>query len=201
MNRRSEAGKKGYEKTQDQLNQHRQKQHNDALAAYFSNPKNCLFCGKDIPYESRANKFCNQSCSASYNNQGVTRHIRRSRYCSCGNPKVLQNKYCADCIEKHVYNKVTSLEHAKNDKIRKRIILEQRGNRCEVCGLDTWLGKPIPIELDHIDGDADNNSETNLRLICPNCHAQTATYKGANAGRNSSRQKMRRKRYADGLTY
>jgi hypothetical protein len=63
------------------------------------------------------------------------------------------------------------------------------------------MGKPIPIELDHIDGNSDNNSAENLRLICPNCHAQTETYKVANKGKNSQRQAMRRNRYANGQTY
>lgn len=41
----------------------------------------------------------------------------------------------------------------------------------------------IPLEIDHIDGNSENNSEENLRLICPNCHSLTATYKGANRGK------------------
>lgn len=54
---------------------------------------------------------------------------------------------------------------------------------------------PIPIELDHIDGNPENNKSDNLRLICPNCHAQTPTYKGRNIGkvRNSKRQKIMEK--------
>jgi predicted HNH restriction endonuclease len=70
-----------------------------------------------------------------------------------------------------------------------------------VCGLSEWMDKRIPLEIDHIDGNSDNNVEQNLRLICPNCHAQTETYKGANAGKGSSRQAMRRKRYAEGKTW
>lgn len=49
----------------------------------------------------------------------------------------------------------------------------------------------IPLELDHIDGDHENNVEGNLRLICPNCHAQTPTYKNKNKGRG--RESRRRK--------
>ncbi len=198
---RSEAGKKGYEKTKHILQQQREAKSRETRENYEDHPKFCLFCGEKIPYEQRVGKFCNQSCSAKFNNRGVTRHIKGTKVCSCGNPKKVTNKYCAECAENHVYSKVTSLPNAKNDKIRKRILLEQRGHQCEVCGFGEWNGKPIPIELDHMDGDADNNTEGNLRLICPNCHAQTETYKGANAGKNSSRQQMRRKRYANGQTY
>ncbi len=198
---KSEAGRLGYEKTKQQLEAHHTKQSRDARQRYAENPKYCLECEQLLPYEKRYNKFCNASCAASYNNRGVTRHIKGSKVCACGNVKKSQNQYCSDCIEKRVYSRVYDLKDAKNDKIRKRILLENRPHQCEVCGLRDWRSDPIPLELDHIDGNADNNQEHNLRLICPNCHAQTATYKGANVGKNSSRQKMRRKRYASGQTY
>jgi hypothetical protein len=51
---------------------------------------------------------------------------------------------------------------------------------CSVCALSEWLSKPIPLELDHIDGDRENNSLENLQLLCPNCHAMTPTYRGRN---------------------
>ncbi len=38
------------------------------------------------------------------------------------------------------------------------------------------------LEIDHIDGNSDNNSEENLRLVCPNCHSLTSTYCGTNRG-------------------
>lgn len=52
-----------------------------------------------------------------------------------------------------------------------------------------WMGRKnpytntIPLEIDHINGDSEDNSEENLRLICPNCHSLTATYRGANRGK------------------
>ena len=51
----------------------------------------------------------------------------------------------------------TELDEAKSDKTRKAIIIKQRGSRCEVCGISDWMNKPITLELDHIDGNADNN--------------------------------------------
>lgn len=54
---------------------------------------------------------------------------------------------------------------------------------CARCDGTTWLDGPIPLQLDHVDGDRTNNELRNLRLLCPNCHALTDTYCGRNIGR------------------
>ncbi len=54
-------------------------------------------------------------------------------------------------------------------------------NMCKCCGLEnSWNGKKIELELDHIDGDSKNHNLKNLRLLCPNCHSQTETFRSKN---------------------
>ena len=52
-------------------------------------------------------------------------------------------------------------------------------NQCSECGaLPIWRDKPLTLQLDHINGDPFDNRLANLRILCPNCHAQTETFKG-----------------------
>jgi hypothetical protein len=53
-------------------------------------------------------------------------------------------------------------------------------DRCAVCGLTEWRGAPIPLELHHVNGDGADNRLENLTILCPNCHAQTASWGGRN---------------------
>lgn len=73
----------------------------------------------------------------------------------------------------------------------KQALLLERGHRCECCKHTDWLGKPITLELEHTDGDRKNNTKENLKLLCPNCHSQTPTWKGRN------RKEWSTKRYSD----
>jgi Zn finger protein HypA/HybF involved in hydrogenase expression len=69
----------------------------------------------------------------------------------------------------------------------KRYLREQRGSACSVCGWDDRhpLDEAILTEFDHIDGDASNNKIGNLRVLCPNCHSKTSTFRARNS--NSKR--------------
>lgn len=67
-----------------------------------------------------------------------------------------------------------------SSKLKKKLLKEGiKQNKCEICGIDSWLGKPITLQLHHINGDHNDNSLENLQLLCPNCHSQTDNFCGS----------------------
>lgn len=82
-------------------------------------------------------------------------------------------------------------------KNAKRYLLEVYGTTCLVCGLKEWNGEQMPVTIDHMNGNYQDHRIINVRLICPNCDAQTATYKGKNKGKG---RHSRRERYRKGLS-
>lgn len=109
--------------------------------------------------------------------------------------KVIQNrnKYCSiKCQKEYEYNEYIN-KWKKGEKFGcrgdyqisihiKRYLFNKYQNKCTRCGWgekNKYTGN-IPLEVEHIDGNYQNNNEDNLILLCPNCHSLTSTYKGAN---------------------
>ena len=109
---------------------------------------------------------------------------RRAKLLGCYNP----NQGGKGTVKKHNGNKIPIDEiltgkhpHYQTNKLRKRLIKEGiKDEKCEVCGITDWNGMKLSFELDHINGDRTNHKLDNLRIICPNCHSQTHTYRGKN---------------------
>lgn len=83
-------------------------------------------------------------------------------------------------VENSTYQNITRL---KQRLVREKIF----EYKCVECGNEgEWLGKPITLQLDHINGVNNDNRIENLRFLCPNCHSQTDTH-GAKNLKNKNR--------------
>ncbi len=80
-------------------------------------------------------------------------------------------------IKNSTYVNNTSLKN----RLLKEKILEYK---CNICGIYEWNNKKLSLQLDHINGINNDNTVTNLRLLCPNCHSQTSTFAGRNIKKN-----------------
>ena len=78
-------------------------------------------------------------------------------------------------------------------KLREKLLKKGvKEHKCEnpECGLSEWHGKPIPLQLHHINGDRTDNRLENLQLLCPNCHAMTDNYCGKNTRKETNKCKI-----------
>lgn len=79
---------------------------------------------------------------------------------------------------------VENSTYSATNKLKLRLLKEGYFERkCYCCGGTTWMGDPIPLELEHKNGNKFDNRIENLTLLCPNCHALTPTYRGRNIGK------------------
>lgn len=174
---------------------HRDRVKEKARTKYNTSPKRCPQCNGTIPYEKRfTNKFCNSSCSGSYSNR--RRQLKPKNQCTdCAQPTHGANKYCNDCISENAHaHRINDPTKHRCDGSRRAHLLRTRPYQCSVCFLTEWMNQPIPLQMDHTDGNPENNEESNLRLLCPNCHALTPTYMGKNKGRGRSKRRELRLR-------
>lgn len=86
---------------------------------------------------------------------------------------------------------VENSTYANITRLKGRLIKEGRLEySCACCGISDWMGKPLSLQLDHINGKNNDHRIENLRFLCPNCHSQTDTYAGKNKGKSFSGQDL-----------
>lgn len=128
---------------------------------------NCLHCGKENRWGySKTNKFCDNICQGQYKWIHTTIPRIEAGECTVNSGPVL-----------------------------KKYLIENYGEKCFECGqLPSHNKKPLVLQLDHIDGNSDNNYPSNIRLLCPNCHSQTDNF-GSKGKGNRYKKITKRNQY------
>ncbi len=171
--------------------------------------KECLNCSKYFDcLTSEKRKFCSKSCSVTYtniekgkdsinkNNVIEIQGILYKKCINCGvnfeikrKDTLKLQKYCSsECHKgfnkKERYKKIEDGCTSMCEGTYKKYLIDKYGEKCMKCGwceIHPTTGK-IPIQLEHIDGNYQNNSIDNLKLLCPNCHSLTSTFGSLNKG-------------------
>lgn len=183
--------------------------------------KSCLCCNNSFNYKKEpkgGRKFCSLKCSSLYNQCKISKdgvYIKKTgdnknclhclKTLNFNNKTKRQSKFCdnlcqANFRKSEIFKKIESGDLTLNTKQYKNYLIHKHGEKCMECG---WCEKniysnKIPIEIEHIDGNSENNELKNLKLLCPNCHSLTPTYKALNVG--NGRHK-RRERYKKGKSF
>ena len=130
----------------------------------------CLYCNTKL--SKTAHKYCNIICKFNYEN--------------------------AEIIKQWLAGKITGHVKGGSYKLRRPIkhwLFDRANHKCEECGnndVNPYTNNSI-LQVDHTDGDASNSIPSNLKVLCPNCHAKTKTF--GNIGGTKSARFMYKQKY------
>ena len=156
--------------------------------------KRCAVCDSSfwVPRHRQEQRTCSRQCN------GILRRDRTTFKCAtCGKTFELSrhkasvaksgvhfcSRPCKDVGQRLEGVKAVHPAHYGSGRARREIYVRRRGRKCENCQGTEWLGHPMPLELHHVDGDTKNDSDNNLKLLCPNCHALTPNFRGRRKGK------------------
>ena len=145
---------------------------------------------------NQKNQILNKDCRNCF--KSYKPHVKTSLYCSSKCQHEYQYKQYINRWLSGKENGAKGWNQVSNH-IR-RWLFEKHQEKCSQCGWNTKhpVDEKCPLEVDHIDGNYHNNRPENLRLLCPNCHSLTPTYKARNHGNG---RHARRERYKRGQSY
>lgn len=124
------------------------------------------------------------------------RHNENCLNCNTSLVGLCGSKFCSNTCQGE-YQRQDSIRRIElgekvSHHVLKSYLLEKFKHICQDCGTgNIWNNKPLTLQIDHVDGNSDNNKLDNLTVLCPNCHTQTSTWCARNI-KNTKRSKYAR---------
>jgi len=131
----------------------------------------CKNCGEEFERRKGYSNFCKATCKGT--NKGI--QVNWALINSKKEKLLKHTQTCNDKAEKSFFQG----DKLNIDTIRK-LLMRKVNYTCEYCKGAMWMGKKIPLEIHHVDGNNKNNKHENLHIICPNCHSQTDNFRAKN---------------------
>ena len=162
--------------------------------------KICKKCGTEFTQGNGLLNFCSQKCTKGREQTPEMSQKKREKTLIHWEPDGKFRKYDWDTLNKGATKIKKSLERwyvkadirVQNgeplcDETTKKYLIEKHGHECWECGVTEWRGEKLHLEMDHIDGNNKNNDIGNIRILCPNCHSITPTWRYKN-NKNNKKQ-------------
>jgi hypothetical protein len=158
--------------------------------------KLCKKCGSEFTPEKGLLNFCSMKCTKGREQTPEMSQKKREKMIPHWKEGGLFREYDWDTLNKNPEKIMSSLtswylkaeRRILNGEIlstetTKKYLIEKHGHKCWQCEATEWQGKFLHLEMDHIDGDNKNNELSNVRILCPNCHSITPTWRYKNIKR------------------
>jgi len=159
----------------------------------------CEYCKETHSGEYGSGRFCCKKCASAFSTFSKREEInlKVSEKLIGKSPSNKGKKQSQEHIEKRLSaineetrNRISEKVKKKRENLylskmfedlssgqKRRRVFEEQNFKCHNCGIDKWLYQPIKLELEHKDGNTNNNDRNNLEGLCPNCHSFTMTWR------------------------
>ncbi len=178
----------------------------------------CEYCGKEHDGNYASGRFCSKECAKGFATKKDRTEINKRLSIVNGGTGILKEKlthclYCgaelkgtrkfcngahsAKFKQQELWNEVEKIKEwpgPGNNGSARIYLIAKHGHKCELCNETKWQGQPIPLVLDHIDGNSDNYKLNNIRMICRNCDGLLPTFSGRNVGKGRHTKRMASKK-------